>query len=139
MEGHTYLRAHDGVCWFYHEQGAFQPYKGIPPESTFARVKVYLGRLEGLFRILPGDTPRRNKALLDAIDQERNKHADDIKFFERCIDAAIFCLGDGKRTRRRGAEAAAAAEEDEEMGEVPTHWTTLTAQATPLICCAYMT
>jgi hypothetical protein len=37
------------------QDGAFQVYRGIPPESTFYRVKQYLLRLEGVFRLLPPD------------------------------------------------------------------------------------
>jgi hypothetical protein len=39
IEGQDHLRVHNGVCYFYNEQGAFMAYKGIPPESTFGRVK----------------------------------------------------------------------------------------------------
>jgi hypothetical protein len=39
IEGEDHLRIHNGVCYFYNEQGAFTAYKGIPPESTFGRVK----------------------------------------------------------------------------------------------------
>ena len=39
IEGEDHLRVHNGICYFYNEQGAFIAYKGIPPESTFGRVK----------------------------------------------------------------------------------------------------
>jgi hypothetical protein len=39
IEGEDRLRVHNGTCYFYNEQGAFTAYKGIPPESTFSRVK----------------------------------------------------------------------------------------------------
>ena len=37
MEGERYLRSHNGTCYLYHEHGAFEAFRGIPPESTFAR------------------------------------------------------------------------------------------------------
>lgn len=33
MEGETYLRVHQGIVYFYHDDGAFQPWKGCPPEA----------------------------------------------------------------------------------------------------------
>ena len=38
------------------KDGAFQVYRGIPPEATFFRVKQYLLRLEGFFRCMPQDS-----------------------------------------------------------------------------------
>ena len=38
------------------KDGAFQVYRGIPPEATFYRVKQYLLRLEGFFRCMPQDS-----------------------------------------------------------------------------------
>ena len=35
------------------QDGAFQVYRGVPPEATFHRVKQYLLRLEGIFRLMP--------------------------------------------------------------------------------------
>ena len=40
IEGGRYLRVHSGTCYFYHPDGAFVALKGLPPESTFARVKA---------------------------------------------------------------------------------------------------
>ena len=47
MEGDRFLRVHNGMAYFYHDDGAFQPHKGVPPEATFGRVKRFLLRLEG--------------------------------------------------------------------------------------------
>ena len=35
IEGERYIRAHRGVCYLYHTDGAFEAYTGVPPESTF--------------------------------------------------------------------------------------------------------
>ena len=45
IEGDRFLRAHGGVCYLYHEHGAFQAFVGVPPESTFARLKPFLLQL----------------------------------------------------------------------------------------------
>ena len=67
MECTRYLRVHRGIAYFYHEDGAIQPFKGVSPEATFGRVKQFLLRLEGLFRLLPASTRREDKALFDAM------------------------------------------------------------------------
>lgn len=33
IEGETYLRAHGGIVYFFHDDGAFMPWKGCPPEA----------------------------------------------------------------------------------------------------------
>ena len=53
IEGRDYMRAHAGTCYLYDDDGAFVPYKGVPPEATFARVRDYLLQLEGIFRTFP--------------------------------------------------------------------------------------
>jgi len=55
MEGGRYLRVHNGLCYFYNVDGAFQVLRGVPPESTFGRVKQFLLEVEGMFRLLPKD------------------------------------------------------------------------------------
>ena len=39
MEGERYLRSHNSTCYLYHEHSAFEAFRGIPPESTFAHIK----------------------------------------------------------------------------------------------------
>ena len=51
IEGERYIRAHRGVCYLYHSEGAFDAYNGVPPESTFYRLKKTLLRLEGCFTL----------------------------------------------------------------------------------------
>jgi hypothetical protein len=34
IEGETYMRAHNGIVYFYHDDGAFLSYRGCPPEAT---------------------------------------------------------------------------------------------------------
>ena len=33
IEGDVHMRAHNGVCFMYHEQGCYQPYSAIPPDT----------------------------------------------------------------------------------------------------------
>ena len=68
FEGEDYLRVHSGIAFFYDDRGSFQAYKGIPPESTFGRVKTFLLHLEGLFRLFPHGLRRTDTDLLHAID-----------------------------------------------------------------------
>ena len=35
------------MVYFLNDYAAFQPFTGLPPESTFGRVKEYLLHLEG--------------------------------------------------------------------------------------------
>ena len=122
------MRAHNGHCYLYCD-GAFQPYKGIPPEATFGRVKEFLLRLEGLFRPLPGDVKREDDKLLDAISDVMQSHHSYAEFLSRCEDAAIFCLGDKKGKgfgKGRGPM-------DDDIVDEPSnslvHWNIITAHA----------
>jgi len=110
MEGSRYMRVHRGVAYFYHEDGAFQPFKGVPPEATFGRVKEYLLRLEGLFRLLPAGVRREDDTLLAAIDRCVRQSAGVNEYLKHCVDAAIFQVGgQARRNRRRDAGSARAA------------------------------
>ena len=132
IEGGRHMRVHRGICYFYHDDGAFQAYKGVPPEGTFARVKKFLLQLEGLFRLLPLDTKREDGRLLDAIEacaQSREGHG---TYLDRCVDASIFCLGE-KRSRygsgRSRGEGALQADADGVGDDAPTTWNVQIAKA----------
>ncbi len=131
IEGERFLRVHNGVCHLYHDEGAFQPYKGIPPEATFGRVKEWLLQLEGLFRLLPDDVKRTDSELLAAINDTFVRQSSLTQYLRACEDAAIFCKGD-KRGRKGGGKGKAGVGDQDEVddaGEVPVHWHTYTAQA----------
>ena len=129
MIGEEYLRAHNGVCFLYHDHGAFEPYTGIPPESIFALVKSYLQRLEGLFRLLPSTIHRTDESLLDNIQallQQRNTVEE---LFNDCADAAVMCLGNSKRSAGRHKRQAEDAENEDAVQDVGSHsWTIHVAQ-----------
>ena len=90
MEGERYLRSHNGTCYLYHEHGAFEAFRGIPPESTFARVKPFLLTLEGMFRTLSPSTGRSDDAVLNGIAQTLQQHNHEPEYFEACRDAALY-------------------------------------------------
>eukprot|EP00435_Cladocopium_sp_Y103_P016104 s4470_g4.t1 len=88
IEGVDFLRFHDGDCYMLHPCGAFQRYKGVPPDTS--RISDFLLQLEGLFRRLPEDLPREAQQLLQAIDHEwRGAGEDDASFGRRCVRAAV--------------------------------------------------
>lgn len=96
IEGDTYLRSHNRTVWTYTSTGAFQALRDSPPESTFGRMKSFLLQLEGCFRLMPKTVDRKDNDMMGAIRDLRNKSPSDQAFLERCMDAAIFCLGEGK-------------------------------------------
>lgn len=125
MAGGVHLRAHTGSCYFYHDDGAFVPYKGVPPENTFALVKTFLLELEGIFRTLPAKCERANDPIMDAIAAGVAEIGSVSDFLVRCTDAAIFCLGDKLRKRGSFIEDAVAPAED---GDPKAPWNIFTAQ-----------
>jgi hypothetical protein len=127
VEGEEFMRAHNGAAYLYDNIGAFVCYKGIPPESTFGRVKRFLLRLEGLLRLLSRDVRRQDSALLRAIHESRNAYDDTETYLLRCEDAAIFCTG--SRSKRREREDADQEGEAAAQRDAPTHWPILTAEA----------
>ena len=54
-----------------YEKGAWRPVGGLISDITLARVKRWMGALEGLFCVLPGDTQRNDNAVLMAIQTLR--------------------------------------------------------------------
>lgn len=97
IEGNTYLRVHKKIVYVYTPQGAMQQLRDCPPEATFGRVKAYLLRLEGLFRLLPSTTRREDTALLQAINDLSRKHTGIDDLCLACTDASIFCLGGARK------------------------------------------
>ena len=91
MEGGRYLRVHNGQCFLYHDCGAFQVFRGSPPEQTVARVKEFILQLEGLFRCLGGGVERTTPSIVDAVDSMETERGGNIKaMLDSWIDAAIF-------------------------------------------------
>lgn len=125
IEGDIHMRVHKGLCYMYHDDGAFQLYKGIPPESTFYRIKEFLLKLEGTFRLIHKDTARTDADLIAAIVRKLRDHADERSFFDKCIDAAIFNLGDIKK--RSGRQVDVDGEDEPQAVQVP--WNIYTAQS----------
>ena len=138
IEGGDYIRAHGGSCFMYHDDGAFQTYKGIPPESTFGRVKEFLLRLEGLFRLLPKDTKRADIELLREIQSLRDAHVTLDQLLLACEEASIvYAGGRGRPRRAKGVGKGGGGpneDQDEEAAapavpDVSISWTILVAEA----------
>jgi hypothetical protein len=126
VEGDDYMRAHNGVVYFLNDYAAFQPYTGLPPESTFGRVKEFLLQLEGIFRLLPRDLKRTDDELLAAANTIYHECQTVEEVLSKCVDASIFRRGDRKRVPRGRDDNEM---DREEMDEAPVHWPVLTAQA----------
>ena len=130
IEGDRFLRAHGGVCYLYHEHGAFQAFVGVPPESTFARLKPFLLQLEGIFRLMRPGVERNDAALLGEIERLFQEHNHETEFLNHCLDEAI--MSGGKKTERRSfgrheQEQAPVAEEGRAEANKSCSWPSLTA------------
>ena len=102
LEGTDFLRFHEGDCYMLHPSGAFQRYRGVPPDSS--RVHNILLQLEGLFRRLPEDLPRERLPLLQAIRRQWEEAGEsDETFAQRCVRAAVSNVGE-HLTKHRGGE-----------------------------------
>ncbi|CAE8607642.1 unnamed protein product [Polarella glacialis] len=101
-EGGNSMRAHKGSCYIYKDVGSFTPYKGIPPETTCARMKDFILQLEGLFRRLPQGLQREDSELLKAVDTLLLEDESEVTFVHKCTDAALFNLGDDRLKPSRG-------------------------------------
>jgi len=101
IEGERYIRAHRGVCYLYHSEGAFDAYNGVPPESTFYRLKKTLLRLEGLFRLMSPATELSDSAILRAIVKMLAEYNSIAEFLTICEDAAVMADTSGNRRKGR--------------------------------------
>eukprot|EP00438_Fugacium_kawagutii_P009986 Skav234405 [mRNA] locus=scaffold873:368159:373264:+ [translate_table: standard] len=93
IEGGAHLRFHQGDCYMLHPSGAFERYKGIPPDC--GRVHLFLMRLEGLFRRLPQGLPRTPDDLSSEINRlwQQDGH-DDSTFLDNCLAACVSNAGE---------------------------------------------
>ncbi len=122
-EGGNSMRAHKGSCYIYNDVGSFTPYKGIPPETTCARMKDFILQLEGLFRRLPQGLKREDSELLQAVDTLLLEDESEVTFVHKCMDAALFNLGDDRLKPSRGQFA------DDAGSGPPSSWPIWIAQA----------
>ena len=133
IEGERFLRAHNGRCYLYHNHGAFEVWSGVPAESTFSRVKTFLLRLEGMFRLMSPHIARCDGDLLDEIERLLDEHNSELTFLEACTDSAIMSAGGSSRRVQRGRRRVAEGEEEEDgraaAGAVPgtAGWPSFTA------------
>ncbi|CAE7036636.1 unnamed protein product [Symbiodinium sp. CCMP2592] len=110
IEGEVHMRCHGGDLYFY-RGGAFTLHRGIPPQETLARCKRYMLYLEGLFRLLPGPSPKTDAEVLSAVMNlyvEHNRNS--REFLSACEDAARVAVVSRSRSSRRLGEEDAAPE-----------------------------
>lgn len=116
IEGGKYMRFHEGDCYILHPCGAFQRYKGVPPDSS--RMGNFLLQLEGMFRRLPADLQRDQDLLLQAIQHMwEEAGGDDLEFAQRCIKAAVSNVGDSLINKRQRGEDA-----EVDVNSDQVHW-----------------
>ena len=107
MEGERYIRAHQGVCYLYHMDGAFEAYTGIPPESTFFRLRKFLLKLEGLFRHLSAATRRTDESVLQEVHTVLSQFNNIAEMLHACEDEALTADYTRPRRGRGGQEGDA--------------------------------
>ena len=88
MEGEDHLRVHDAICYLYHDHGAFEALSGVPPESTFARIKSFLLALEGIFRLLADSTARNDASVVAAISNLLQQYNSVREFITAAMDTS---------------------------------------------------
>lgn len=104
IEGSDFLRFHEGDCYMLHPCGAFQRYKGVPPDSS--RISSFLLELEGMFRRFPEDSPRDHERLLQVINQQWQEAGENEELLkQRCIKAAVSNVGESLVKQRGGDDA----------------------------------
>ena len=95
--GDRLIRAHEGSCFVYHPSGAFQVFRGVPPENLLFAVKETILLTEGLLRLLPGTTKRDNKSVLEAVTNLLHRpSADGDTLSARCHSTALAMQRDVK-------------------------------------------
>ena len=113
-QGNKQLRFHAGDCYLLHHSGAWQQYKGVPPDCGL--VQEFLMQLEGIFRRMPRTVARSPEDITKTIFEMWNSdNSEDKDFLERCVDA---CLG-ADVSRRRGH---AGQDEEEENANASKAW-----------------
>ena len=91
MEGGRYLRVHNGQCFLYHDCGAFQVFRGSPPEQTVARIKEFILQVEGFFRSIQGAVDRTQESIVQMVEGMEADANGDIKvLLDKWISAALF-------------------------------------------------
>ena len=132
MEGGRFLRVHNGQCFLYHDSGAFQVFRGSPPEQTVARVKEFILQLEGMFRLLPSGVNRSMESIVQCVAKmEEDTEGGIGPMLNTWIAAAIY-KQEPERPRRRHGEGLAGSDGEHEgggRGEPPQRWPQVVANA----------
>ena len=132
MEGGRFLRVHNGQCFLYHDSGAFQVFRGSPPEQTVARVKEFILQLEGMFRLLPCGVDRGMESIVQCVAKmEEDTEGGIDPMLNTWIAAAIY-RQEPERPRRRHGQGLAGSDGEHEgggRGEPPQMWPQVVANA----------
>ena len=111
------IRAHEGSCFVYHPSGAFQVFRGVPPENLLFAVKETLIMTEGLLRLIPVGVKRDDDSILNAIHGlifKKDGDADVHGLSIACGNAALV----HQRDTRNGDEDD---EADQQVFQNPCH------------------
>ena len=107
LEGGHRIRSHDGFCYLYHDDGAFQEYRhGVTPEATIGHLKDQLRTVEGVFRRFPRSLERDDDALLKEIAKVLETAGSEEAFTKSCHRECLEA-GAAYGIRRRGSEVEA--------------------------------
>ncbi len=75
------------------------------------------------------DTRHENRVLLQAFDAELTKYGNVDAYLDKCMQAAVFCLGDGPKRKGRGKGHEEEEDDDDDAPVVAGQaWTMYTAQ-----------
>ncbi len=109
IEGESYLRAHYGVCYFYSQMGSWDMYPGVVSQNTLGRIRAYLLKLEGMFRLLDPTTERSEDKLVEscrkALGDGKLTTDESLSRFEE-VAIRSFAVKGGRKGRlaRKGRE-----------------------------------
>ena len=113
LEGGHRIRAHEGFCYIYHDDGAFQEYRhGVTPEATIGHLKDQLRTVEGIFRKFPKKSIDREDSVIlkeinDLLHLAGSEQALIASCHKECLEA-----GAAYGFKRKGSEVEALAPED---------------------------
>lgn len=117
IEGGTYLRAHNGQCYAFSAFGHWERYSGLVPQSTLARTKRFLLRLEGLFSKFEDRLDRSPEAIIGAVSGLFNRFQTEELFLQALEGAGVNSSGAPKGRGRSSRAGKGAVPEDAPGGD----------------------
>ena len=112
LEGGHRIRSHDGFCYIYHDDGAFQEYRhGVTPEATIGHLKDQLRTVEGIFRRLPKNTDRDEQVIIREIAELLRLAGSEGALIKSCHKECLEA-GAAYGFKRKGSEIDALVPDD---------------------------